>query len=196
MYLSSPNLQSPLAIKKMQDRVVNILLSHLVGKNECQKLSWNIRTTAGNSGLPLSLYFYTEVQPLCKHFDISAWLDFENVPALYKINALEEGKYFFHIHFQLLDQVWTLYVGLHDSFLEGMWTSWLWCCWKSFLWAMWLCRGFPRRVSQSALEWASAPALCGSGAMQWREPYSRGNFVHTVGDHPEQAFRNQLKYHL
>lgn len=105
MYLSSPNLQSPLAIKKMQDRVVNILLSHLVGKNESQKLSWNIRTTAGNSGLPFSLCFYTEGQPLCKHFAISAWLDFEKVPALYKINALEEGKYFFHIHFQLLDQV-------------------------------------------------------------------------------------------
>lgn len=120
MYLSSPNLQSPLAIKKMQDRVVNILLSHLVVKNEPQKLSWNIRTAAGNKGLPLSLYFYTEVQPLCKHFDISAWFDFENVPALYKINALEEGKYFFHIHFQLLDQVWTLYVGLHDSFFMAL----------------------------------------------------------------------------
>lgn len=182
----------------MQDRVINILLSHLVGKNESQKLSWNIRTAAGNSSLPFSLYFYTEVQPLCKHFDISSWLDFENVPALYKINALEEGRYFFHIHFQLLDQVWTLYVVQRPTWqlLRGHVDFMALVLLEILFMGHVTLQGVLKGCVPISTEWASAPALCGSGAMQWREPYSGGSFVHTVGDHPEQTFCNQLKYHL
>lgn len=57
-------------------------------------------------------------------------------------------------------------------------------------------QGVPQACVPTSTGVSSAPALCGSGAVQWRELYSGGSFVHTVGDRPEQTFCNQLRYHL
>lgn len=56
MYLLSPSLQSPLAIKKIRDRV-NIPDVSPCGQRRVLELSWNLGTSVGNSDLPFFSIF-------------------------------------------------------------------------------------------------------------------------------------------
>lgn len=56
MYLLSPSLQSPLAIKKIRDRV-NIPDVSPCGQRRVLQLSWNLGTSVGNSDLPFFSIF-------------------------------------------------------------------------------------------------------------------------------------------